>query len=338
MKPDMKSVDLKYKHYFFSLKNLHSEIFHKSFSLILVIILTSIMVPLAEYAQGVFGSGYAVGRVSNALLSALFAGIGLAFVRFLLYSELLKKVYTFVLYVGSVVVALIEVFCVVKFLTKMSPNIIQIIFETNNAEINGFFSSYFDHEALIIMLFFVFLGFSVFFFSERFYRLLVTHRKILAVFLIILAGLSFYLTGTLGGRNASVPLNRLVYSVKYILRVRHQIETICADKTNRVKIVSDNSDVPYFIFVIGESESRHFMSLYGCKYDSTPYFNEIEKTGNLFAFTDDIAPRSVTALVMPYLLSFMSSADDERDIMKYDPIVDVFNKVSYQSFWLIRAR
>lgn len=61
MKPDMKSVDLKYKHYFFSLKNLHSEIFHKSFSLILVIILTSIMVPLQEYAQGVFGSGYAVG-------------------------------------------------------------------------------------------------------------------------------------------------------------------------------------------------------------------------------------------------------------------------------------
>lgn len=330
----MKPVAPEYTHYF-SLKNLNDEIFHKSFSLILVIVLTSVIVALAESAQGVLASGYAVGRVANTLITALFTGIGLALIRFLLYSELLKKVYTFVLYLGSIVLALTEVFCLVKFLTKMSASVIQVILDTNNVgEINGFFGSYFDIEALIIILSFVFLGLSVFFFSERLYRLFAAHRKILAVFLIIVTGLSFHITGKVGGRSASVPLIRFLDSTKYILKVRYQIEKMCADKTNRVEIVSDNSDVPYFVFVIGESESRHFMSLYGCKYDSTPYFKELEKTGNLFAFTDVIAPRSVTALVMPYLLSFMSSVDDERDIMKYDPIVDVFNKADYQSFWL----
>lgn len=330
----MKPVTPEYTHYF-SLKNLNDEIFHKSFTLILVIILTSVAVALAESAQGVFGSRYAVGRVANTLITALFTGICLAFIRFLLCSELLKKVYTFVLCFGSFVVALTEVFCLVKFLTKMSPSIIQVILDTNNVgEISGFFGSYFDIEALIIILLFLFLGLFVFFFSERLYRLFAAHRKILAIFLIIVTGLSFCITGKVGGRSASVPLIRFFHSTKYIIKVRYQIEKMCADKTNRVEIVSDNSDVPYFVFVIGESESPHFMNLYGCKYDSTPYFKELEKTGNLFAFTDVIAPRSVTALVMPYLLSFMSSADNEKDIMKYDPIVDVFNKAGYQSFWL----
>ena len=131
--------------------------------------------------------------------------------------------------------ALTEVFCVVKFMTKMSASVIQVMLDTNNVgEINGFLGSYFDLEALIIMLFFVLLGFTVFFFSERLYRLFAVHRKIIAVFLIVVMGLSFHITGKVGGRTASVPLIRFLDSIKYMLKIRHQIEKMCADKTNRV--------------------------------------------------------------------------------------------------------
>ena len=107
-----------------------------------------------------------------------------------------------------------------------------------------------------------------------------------------------------------------------------------ADKTNKVELVSNNSDTPYFLFIIGESESRHFMGMYNNKYNTTPLCQKLIDKGSMFAFTDTISMKSSTALVMTPLLTFINNENENADITKFDPIVDVFTKAGYQAFWL----
>ena len=125
-----------------------------------------------------------------------------------------------------------------------------------------------------------------------------------------------------------------VYCAKYWFKVKNNLAKLASDKENRVEILKNNSDIPFIIFIIGESESRHFMGIYNPKYDSTPLCNKLIESGNMFAFTDTISMKSSTAQVMTPLLSFMDNSTETTEFTKFDPLVDVFTKAGYQAFWI----
>ena len=76
-----------------------------------------------------------------------------------------------------------------------------------------------------------------------------------------------------------------------------------------------------FLFIIGESGSRNMMGIYNKDYDSTPLCQRLVDSGNMFAFTDTISMKSVTALCIPPLLSFMDNESTTTDLSKFDSIV-----------------
>ena len=54
---------------------------------------------------------------------------------------------------------------------------------------------------------------------------------------------------------------------------------------------------PNVILIIGESTQRNLMGLYGYPLQNNPHLTELQKSGNLFTFTDVVSPNVYTDIV-----------------------------------------
>ena len=276
-----------------------------------------------------------VGSYANCWVTAILTGVGLSLLGFLFYFKPLKKAYYIFVYLLQIFIILIEAFCVFKFGLTISPPMMSIIADTNNVlEIKGFFETYFDFSSIVLVLSICFLGWMIWHFGEKIADFIIRYKKVFISFFVLLIILSLIGVGKIGGFKASTPLATTFYSVKYWIKVKNNLAKLSNDKENRVEITKNESDTPFIIFIIGESESRHFMGIYNNKYDTTPLGQKLVESGNLFAFTDTISMKSSTAQVMTPLLSFMENTTETTDLKKFDPIVDVFTKAGYQAFWI----
>ena len=273
-------------------------------------------------------------RFSNLCIIATLTATLLYFLKYVLYFNFLKKLYISSLYIFTWTLTLVEYFCISKFQLSICPAMIYILGDVNNtSEISSFFELYFNIGTIFSIFLTVMSAWAIWIYSSKISYYLVKFKSIFISCFIILICIS--LTGDkIGGLSASTPIHKLFYSINHGRKVAKYISKISDKITNDVKIISDKSDTPYIVFVIGESESKHFMGLYNKKYNTTPLSQKLIDSNNLFAFTDSISMKSITALSLPLLLSFMENANESVDISKFDSIIDVFKKANYQTFWI----
>lgn len=276
-----------------------------------------------------------LGLVSNQIVTGFLTGIVFALIGWALYYKPLRKVYFFILYVFTLFLIAVEVFCIANFGLTISLPMTSIMADTNNTtEIAGFFETYFTFKTAIFVLLLCLSSWALWHYGEKIFDHLSKNKKIYISILVVLAIISLVGTHKIGGLTASTPFYKTIYCAKYWIKTSNTLNKMSADKTNKVEITKNNSDTAFIIFIIGESESRHFMGMYNPKYDSTPLCNKLIESGNMFAFTDTISMKSSTAQVMTPLLSFMDNTTETTDLTKYDPLVDVFTKAGYQAFWI----
>ncbi len=276
-----------------------------------------------------------IGQYTNTWVTAILTGVGLSLIGFLFYFKPLKKIYFLLIYLLQIFIILIEAFCLFKFGLSISPPMMSIIADTNNIlEIQGFFETYFDFSSILLVLSILFIGWLVWHFAEKIADFVIKYKKVFISIFVILVLISFIGVGKILGFSASTPMAKSFYAVKYWLKVKRNLAKLSNDKENRVEITKNESDTPFIIFIIGESESRHFMGMYDKRYDTTPLCQKLVDAGNMFAFTDTISMKSSTAQVMTPLLSFMENTTETTDLRKFDPLVDVFKKAGYQAFWI----
>lgn len=87
------------------------------------------------------------------------------------------------------------------------------------------------------------------------------------------------------------------------------------------------------ILIIGESERKQNMSLYGYNKKTTPYTDE--QAGNMMIYDHAISPAGITNLSVPLMLSSIHP-DEFRyryDKLSYN-IINMANQSGYNSFWL----
>ena len=273
-------------------------------------------------------------QFSNLCVVAVITGVILYFINYLFYFKPLKKIYLIGIYIITWLLTLIEFFCISKFELSISKPMISIMGDTNNmSEVRSFFELYFDWPTVVLIVAMIAIAWAIWHFGEKIGDFVIKFKKIFIGIIILL--FVFAITGyKFRGNSANAPIMKTIYSLNHGAKVKRYIAKLAADKTNKVEIVSDKSDTPFFIFVVGESESRLVMGLYNKKYDSTPLCQKLVDSGNMFAFTNTISMKSVTALCIPPLLSFMENTNTTPDLTKFDSIVDVFDKANYQTFWI----
>lgn len=307
-------------------------------------LLSSILIPTIATIKGIERLDGEVMRLpynylslaqfSNLCVIAIITGFVLYALNYLFYFKPLKKIYVIGIYLFTWFLSLIEFFCLTKFELSISKPMISIMGDTNNmSEVRSFFELYFDWTTVVLILAMVLLAWAIWHFAEKIADFIINYKKTFIGLFVLL--IIFAVTGyKLGGNSANAPIMKTIYSLNHGAKVKRYIAKLAADKTNKVEIISDKSDTPCFIFVVGESESRLVMGLYNKKYDSTPLCQKLVDSGNMFAFTNTISMKSVTALCIPPLLSFMENTNTTPDLTKFDSILDVFAKANYQTFWI----
>lgn len=100
------------------------------------------------------------------------------------------------------------------------------------------------------------------------------------------------------------------------------------------KILTDDSTIPFVIFVLGESTDRNHMQLYGYRLPTTPLLNVRHERGEIFRFNDTIACANNTAPAMSKIFTFAEKDELLNDWYLKANLFDVVRRAGYHTVWL----
>lgn len=100
-----------------------------------------------------------------------------------------------------------------------------------------------------------------------------------------------------------------------------------------IELIRNDADLPYVVFILGESTSKNHMGIYGYPINNTPLMEEREKKGELQVFSDVVSPQSETILVVERLFTFYRNGEAD-DWYNYTNLFDVLRKAGYHTSWL----
>ncbi|MGX2971196.1 phosphoethanolamine transferase [Helicobacter sp. T3_23-1059] len=87
------------------------------------------------------------------------------------------------------------------------------------------------------------------------------------------------------------------------------------------------------MLIIGESTQRNYMSVYGYPLPTTPHLGALQKSGNLYAFRDIVAPATHTNEALKYALTFHNYENKEIAWHTQMNIIDAMKALGYKTAW-----
>ena len=271
------------------------------------------------------------------------------------------------LYVVLYSVALIDMFCYVKFESTLTPTMLMLFNETTKQESEEFLASYLNWEVItsyvgwILLLIlthivWIFLRKQLGKMSNRIILPKVNDiipmacKAVLGIVVVWLlvdaynqcwdnkeAMKRLFSHSTIGQveheltrkdrAELYLPIYRLMFSVYANNLADHQIVQLEAS-SQKVQIDSCSYRVPNIVLVIGESYNKHHSQLYGYNMPTTPRQVAMAKEGSLVPFTDVVAPWNLTSYVFKNILS-LQAVGDSAEWCDYPLFPEVFRKAGY---------
>lgn len=243
----------------------------------------------------------------------------------------------------SALLGAVEVFSIYSYQTLLGAGIITAILQTNPAEAAEFWQMYIGWRGSAGLL--VILLAAVFFKKKG--HILAKHCQ----FNIAIAYKGRILSGILlagiisGGMlwqnycsfifndSLDIPIVRLTRVVTISIKNITAFKELEAKSVNSVEITENDSDVPYVVFILGESTNRDRMHLYGYPLENTPKLDELAKAGDIAVFKDTISPQGATVAVLRELFTFCD-AESAKEWYEYNSLIDVMKAAGYKTYWL----
>ncbi len=205
---------------------------------------------------------------------------------------------------------------------QLSNDAYNALFQTNGAEALAYVQDMIPSELLLsALLYIVFLLYLLYKSKEE---KIALSKETLALFFLFLVAL-YALFGRLSLFHFSF-LKYLEYKKesKKFQAIAHlrskQIDTIQATK---------KEDGQTFVVVIGESQNRHHMEMFGYFREDTPLLSEKKVLSFPFAYSNQV----YTTAVLSYALTQANSYND-LDYYKAYSIVDIANRAGFETYWL----
>ena len=277
-----------------------------------------------------------VARCVSAFIAGLTIGLVLALLKQIFVKDILKTIFDYIFYLSAVVIGFVECFCVIKFESLYNSALVMQIFTTDVAETRDFLGVYMDFEGISILIVFIALGILCRFSGDLFYKsisFLSTQKKTFLSLIIILATILAISKTQPFKEYETISAVRLYNAFHYINKTRRRMRQLAESLKNDIVIKEDNSTIPNIVFVIGESESKHFMSLYGYNKPTTPYCDYYEKKGNLIKLNDVISPQAVTGLSTNLILTFLNNETKNKSISETNNFINALKKCGYATYW-----
>lgn len=251
-----------------------------------------------------------------------------------------RKVLVALVLGGSAVLAALECFSIYHYDALVGAGIITAVLQTNGQEAGEFLRMYVGWSGLGIML--LFLGGWG---ALRRYPLklplcpLSRHWRSRALPLFLLAGgvagiclWQFYHSFVIND-SLDIPAVRVARAMDTSVRNIQAFEELRQQASADVTITANDSDVPYVVFILGESTNRERMHLYGYPLENTPNLDELAAKGEIAVFRDTIAPQGATVAVLRELMTF-NDAESDKEWYEYNNLIDVMKAAGYRTYWL----
>ena len=240
----------------------------------------------------------------------------------------------------SAVLAALECFSIYHYEALVGAGIITAVLQTNGQEAGEFLRMYVGWSGLGIML--LFLGGWG---ALRRYPLklplcpLSRHWRSRALPFFLMAGgvagiclWQFYHSFVIND-SLDIPAVRVARAMDTSVRNIQAFEELRQQASADVTITANDSDVPYVVFILGESTNRERMHLYGYPLENTPNLDELAAKGEIAVFRDTIAPQGATVAVLRELMTF-NDAESDKEWYAYNNLIDVMKAAGYRTYWL----
>ena len=271
------------------------------------------------------------------------------------------------LYVVLYGIALVDMFCYVKFDSTLTPTMLMLFGETTQQESQEFLSSYLNWDIITSCVGWILLLIAVHILWTILRKVLANVRKrmilpkinqtvptvckaamgVVTAWLLIdaygqcednkVAMHRLFSYDTVGQveheltkkecAKLYIPVYRLAFGIYANNLAKHQIDQLMAA---REKVVVDSCSyrVPNIVLVIGESYNKHHSQLYGYQKPTTPRQLAMAQEGSLVAFSDVVAPWNLTSFVFKNVMS-MHAVGDEGEWCDTPLFPEVFRKAGY---------
>lgn len=237
----------------------------------------------------------------------------------------------------------IDIFLIQTFGITLHTHFIEIALGTNPATFKEFLLNYILNFKIILIIVLVILILRAMIikfrewqnkFSDETLQKISRHTLIIclpAVLILIFGSSDFILAAALNG---TIFYRNLDNSYTAVKNYGSEPEIIAEMKKPHEKIIFDNSKIPYVILVLGESETRNHMQLYGYNLETTPLAVERYGRGEIFKFNDVIACANDTSAAMKLIFTFAEKDTDSENWYKAGNIFDIVRRAGYRTVWI----
>ncbi|MDD6133345.1 MAG: phosphoethanolamine transferase [Selenomonadaceae bacterium] len=242
--------------------------------------------------------------------------------------------------VVSAILGALECFSIYNYQTLVGAGIITALLQTNFHEAGEFLRMYVGWKGAAV-------GGGALTFLAAIYRdgyqprltVMTRHNRSRLLPAFLLAGLgagiclwqqyhSFVINDSL-----DIPAVRVGRAIDTSVRNIRAFEELKQQAAANVEITENDSDVPYVVFILGESTNRDRLHLYGYPLDNTPNLDELSRKGELAVFRDTISPQGATVAVLRELFTF-HDVESDKEWYRYNNLIDVMRAAGYKTYWL----
>lgn len=271
------------------------------------------------------------------------------------------------LYVVLYGIALVDMFCYVKFESTLTPTMLMLMGETNQRESEEFLASYLNWNIIhsyvgwILLLMLVHILWTILRWVSHHIRKRMIIPQInplvpdickailggIVIWLLIdscnqcwdnkVAMKRLFANETIGQveheltrkdcAKLYLPVYRMAFGIYANRLAAHQIDQLMATH-DKVVVDSCSYRVPNIVLVIGESYNKYHSQLYGYQKATSPRQMELAADSSLVAFTDVVAPWNLTSFVFKNVMS-LYAVGDEGEWCDQPLFPEVFRKAGY---------
>ena len=307
-------------------------------------------------------------KIYDHLYTELFVDVSVLFLFLSLLPQKISMWIKRLFYVIAYSVAIVDVYCFIKFGSTLTPTMLLLVGETNAQEAGEFLKSYLSADVIFSKLGWVLLVMLVHIiwavvrrrFEGTRVRVHEGTRKtplILISCLLFLILFIFSLTDcwqnkvafhrlmsyqTIGEVEHELtektkaelyqPLYRLAFSIRANQLTAKQVQKLITG-IDKVQVDSCAFTTPHIVLIIGESYNRYHAQLYGYEKPTTPRQLKRAQQGELIAYQDVVAPWNLTSFVFKYLFS-LYSVGDQGEWCDYPLFPEIFRQAGYHVTFL----
>ena len=236
----------------------------------------------------------------------------------------------------SFVLFIVELFLLKNFNYLISPPVVQILLETNKNEAVEFLQTYLNVKifAVIFLIYFIIkIAFKKINKKEKKFKEKRKNTLLLKIIKVVFVIVFLIKAVDVKSDLKIFSFNRVLKSIEVgIENIKEYKEISTNLDKNVISIISNNSGIKNIILIIGESTGRKHMSLYGYSVETNPLLKKLEKSGNIYKFTDTISPHAHTIPSIKKLLTFYNF-ESSKKWYKYNNIIDIMKKAGYETYW-----